>query len=168
MAFSFFTQELAIDLGTANTVIFMNDKKVIDEPSIVAIDKLTGKAKAVGKLAKNMQGKENQDIRTVRPLKDGVIADFDASEMMIREFIKMIILVQISFAYSPLSVAVFSKLPLAFFLSFLVSAQEILDDNVSVITKLSFKSTDFCYSLTKFGFACFFGYDISNGLFHPT
>ncbi len=90
MAFSFFTQELAIDLGTANTVIFMNDKKVIDEPSIVAIDKLTGKAKAVGKLAKNMQGKENQDIRTVRPLKDGVIADFDASEMMIREFIKMI------------------------------------------------------------------------------
>lgn len=90
MAFSFFTQELAIDLGTANTVIFMNDKKVIDEPSIVAIDKLTGKAKAVGKLAKNMQGKENQDIRTVRPLKDGVIADFDASEIMIREFIKMI------------------------------------------------------------------------------
>ncbi|MBQ1708020.1 MAG: rod shape-determining protein [Bacteroidales bacterium] len=90
MAFSFLQQELAIDLGTANTVIFMNDKKVIDEPSIVAIDKLTGKCAAVGTKAKAMQGKENQNIKTVRPLKDGVIADFDASEMMIREFIKMI------------------------------------------------------------------------------
>ena len=57
MAFSFFQQELAIDLGTANTVIFMNDKKVIDEPSIVAIDKLTGKCSAVGTKAKAMQGK---------------------------------------------------------------------------------------------------------------
>jgi rod shape-determining protein MreB len=90
MGFSFWQQELAIDLGTANTVIFMNDKKVIDEPSIVAIDKLTGKCAAVGTKAKAMQGKENQNIRTVRPLKDGVIADFDASEQMIREFIKMI------------------------------------------------------------------------------
>ena len=90
MAFSFLQQELAIDLGTANTVIFMNDKKVIDEPSIVAIDKLTGKCVAVGTKAKAMQGKENQNIRTIRPLKDGVIADFDASEQMIREFIKMI------------------------------------------------------------------------------
>ncbi len=90
MGFSFLQQELAIDLGTANTVIFMNDKKVIDEPSIVAIDKLTGRCMAVGNRAKAMQGKENQNIRTVRPLKDGVIADFDASEMMIREFIKMI------------------------------------------------------------------------------
>jgi rod shape-determining protein MreB len=90
MAFSFLQQDLAIDLGTANTVIFMNDKKVIDEPSIVAIDKLTGKCAAVGTKAKAMQGKENQNIKTVRPLKDGVIADFDASEMMIREFIKMV------------------------------------------------------------------------------
>ncbi|MBQ1753875.1 MAG: rod shape-determining protein, partial [Bacteroidales bacterium] len=90
MAFSFLQQELAIDLGTANTVIFMNDKKVIDEPSIVAIDKLTGKCAAVGTKAKAMQGKENQNIKTIRPLKDGVIADFDASEQMIREFIKMI------------------------------------------------------------------------------
>ncbi|MBR6423420.1 MAG: rod shape-determining protein, partial [Bacteroidales bacterium] len=90
MAFSFLQQELAIDLGTANTVIFMNDKKVIDEPSIVAIDKLTGRCVAVGTKAKAMQGKENQNIRTIRPLKDGVIADFDASEQMIREFIKMV------------------------------------------------------------------------------
>ena len=90
MAFSFLQQELAIDLGTANTVIFMNDKKVIDEPSIVAIDKLTGRCAAVGTKAKAMQGKENQNIKTIRPLKDGVIADFDASEQMIREFIKMI------------------------------------------------------------------------------
>ena len=88
--FSFLQQELAIDLGTANTVIFMKDKKVVDEPSIVAINKLTGKCMAVGNKAKAMQGKENQNIKTVRPLKDGVIADFDASEMMIREFIKII------------------------------------------------------------------------------
>ena len=90
MAFSFLTQELAIDLGTANTVIFMNDKKVIDEPSIVAIDIPTGKPIAVGSAAKLMHGKTNPSIKTVRPLKDGVIADFDAAEIMIREFIKMI------------------------------------------------------------------------------
>ncbi|MBQ0122623.1 MAG: rod shape-determining protein [Bacteroidales bacterium] len=90
MAFSFFTQELAIDLGTANTVIFMNDKKVVDEPSIVAIDKITGKPVAVGTRAKEMHERTSPNIKTVRPLKDGVIADFDASEQMIREFIKMI------------------------------------------------------------------------------
>ncbi len=90
MAFSFLTQELAIDLGTANTVIFMNDKKVIDEPSIIAIDKLTGKPIAVGTRAKQMYERTSPNIKTIRPLKDGVIADFDASEQMIREFIKMI------------------------------------------------------------------------------
>ena len=90
MAFSFFTQELAIDLGTANTVIFMNDKKVVDEPSIVAIDKITGKPVAVGTRAKEMHERTSPNIKTVRPLKDGVIADFDASEQMIREFVKMI------------------------------------------------------------------------------
>lgn len=90
MAFSFLTQELAIDLGTANTVIYMNDKKVIDEPSVVAIDKGTGKAIAVGSKAKEMHERTSPNIKTVRPLKDGVIADFDASEQMIREFIKMI------------------------------------------------------------------------------
>ena len=90
MAFSFLTQELAIDLGTANTVIFQNDKIVLDEPSIVAIDIVTGKPIALGQKEKTMQGKENPKIKTVRPLKDGVIADFDAAEMMIRGFIKQI------------------------------------------------------------------------------
>ena len=90
MAFSFLTPDLAIDLGTANTVIFQNDKIVLDEPSIVAIDIVTGKPIALGQKAKTMQGKENPKIKTVRPLKDGVIADFDAAEMMIRGFIKQI------------------------------------------------------------------------------
>ena len=90
MAFNFLTQELAIDLGTANTVIFMNDKKVIDEPSIVAIDAYTEKPMAVGTRAKLMHERTNPGIKTIRPLKDGVIADFDAAEIMIRELIKMI------------------------------------------------------------------------------
>ena len=89
MAFKFLTQELAIDLGTANTVIFMNDKKVIDEPSIVAIDAYTDKPMAVGTRAKLMHERTNPGIKTIRPLKDGVIADFDAAEIMIRELIKM-------------------------------------------------------------------------------
>ncbi|MBQ0086401.1 MAG: rod shape-determining protein [Bacteroidales bacterium] len=89
MNFSFFSKAVAIDLGTANTVIFMDDKKVIDEPSIIAIDRLSGKVVAVGKKAKEMHEKESPNIRTIRPLKDGVIADFDAAESMIREFIKM-------------------------------------------------------------------------------
>ena len=90
MAFNFLTQELAIDLGTANTVIFRNDKKVIDEPSIVAIDAYTDKPMAVGTRAKLMHERTNPGIKTIRPLKDGVIADFDAAEIMIRELIKMI------------------------------------------------------------------------------
>lgn len=90
MAFSFLTQELAVDLGTANTVILMNDKVVIDEPSIVAFDQKSGRIMAVGETARQMYEKTNQNIRTVRPLKDGVIADFDAAEQMIRGFVKMI------------------------------------------------------------------------------
>ncbi|MDD2242591.1 MAG: rod shape-determining protein [Bacteroidales bacterium] len=90
MAFSFLTQELAIDLGTANTVIFMNDKIVVDEPSIVAIDQITGKPIAYGHTARLMHERTNPNIKTVRPLKDGVIADFNAAEQMIRGFIKMI------------------------------------------------------------------------------
>lgn len=82
------TKEIAIDLGTANTVIIHNDKIVIDEPSIVALDSKTGKLIAVGKKAQQMQGKEHEGIRTVRPLKQGVIADFNAAELMIRGFIK--------------------------------------------------------------------------------
>lgn len=85
-----FTQEIAIDLGTANTLIIHNNKIVIDQPSIVAIERSTGKPIAVGEQAKHMQGKTHEDIKTVRPLKDGVIADFAASEHMIKEFIKKI------------------------------------------------------------------------------
>jgi len=88
--FSFLTQEIAIDLGTANTIIINNDKILVDEPSIVAIDKLTGKLIAIGEKARQMHGKTHDNIRTVRPLRDGVIADFDAAERMIRGMIKMI------------------------------------------------------------------------------
>lgn len=88
--FNAFTQEIAIDLGTANTLIIHNNKIVVDQPSIVAIERSSGKVIAVGEQAKQMQGKTHEDIKTVRPLKDGVIADFAASEHMIREFIKQI------------------------------------------------------------------------------
>lgn len=84
------TQELAIDLGTANTVIFQNDQIVLDEPSIVAIENGNGKMIALGQKAKRMQERENPGIKTVRPLRDGVIADFNAAEMMIRGFIKQV------------------------------------------------------------------------------
>ena len=82
------TKEIAIDLGTANTVIIHNDKIVMNEPSIVALDKRTDKLIAVGTEAQLMQGKENERIRTVRPLRKGVIADFNAAELMIRGLIK--------------------------------------------------------------------------------
>lgn len=84
------TQELAIDLGTANTVIFQNDQIVLDEPSIVALDNNTGKLMALGHQAKLIQDRENPGIKTVRPLRDGVIADFNAAELMIRGFIKQV------------------------------------------------------------------------------
>ena len=67
------TKEIAIDLGTANTIIIHNDKIVIDEPSIVAIDTRTDKLIAVGKEAQLMQGKEPEGIRTIRPLRTGVL-----------------------------------------------------------------------------------------------
>jgi len=88
--FDFLTEEIAIDLGTANTLIIHNDKVVIDSPSIVAKDRVTGKIIAVGNEASLMQGKTHENIKTIRPLKDGVIADFDASEQMINLFIKSI------------------------------------------------------------------------------
>jgi rod shape-determining protein MreB len=88
--FDFMTEDIAIDLGTANTLIIHNDKVVIDSPSIVARDRVTGKIIAVGKEANMMQGKTHENIKTIRPLKDGVIADFDASEKMISMFIKSI------------------------------------------------------------------------------
>jgi rod shape-determining protein MreB len=85
-----FTEEIAIDLGTANTLIIHNDKVVVDSPSIVAIDRTTNKIIAIGNEASMMQGKTHENIRTIRPLKDGVIADFNASEQMISKLIKSI------------------------------------------------------------------------------
>nr|AIF26481.1 hypothetical protein [uncultured bacterium fosmid pJB28H11] len=90
MAFSFLNQELAIDLGTANTIIYQNGQIVLDEPSIVAIDNNSGKCLALGQRAKLMHEKVNPGMRTIRPLRDGVIADFNAAEMMIRGFIKQV------------------------------------------------------------------------------
>jgi len=87
--FKFFTQEIAIDLGTANTLIIQDDQVVVDEPSIVAIDRRTGEAIAVGKKAMMMHEKTHGEIKTIRPLKDGVIADFQAAEAMIEGFINM-------------------------------------------------------------------------------
>jgi len=88
--FSFLTQEIAMDLGTANTIIIHNDKIVVDEPSIVAIDTKTGRLIAIGEEARQMHGKTHENIKTIRPLKDGVIADFNAAEQMIRGMIKLV------------------------------------------------------------------------------
>ncbi|MEA1873032.1 MAG: rod shape-determining protein [Bacteroidota bacterium] len=88
--FSFLTQEIAIDLGTANTIIIYNDKILVDEPSIVALDEKTGEMIAIGHKARQMHGKTHANIKTIRPLRDGVIADFHAAEIMIRGMIKMI------------------------------------------------------------------------------
>ena len=88
--FDFLTEDIAIDLGTANTLIIHNDKVVVDAPSIVAMDRVTGDILAIGHEAMQMHGKTHDNIRTVRPLKDGVIADFKASEHMIREMIKSV------------------------------------------------------------------------------
>ena len=84
-----FTQEVAIDLGTANTIITCNGKTVVDEPSVIALDARSDKVLAVGKVAREMYEKTHPNIRTVRPLREGVIADFYAAEQMIRGFIKM-------------------------------------------------------------------------------
>ncbi len=79
-----FTQEIAVDLGTANTIISTDGKIVVDEPSVVALDGTTGKMIAVGEKAKMMYEKSNASIKTIRPLKDGVIADFNACEQLIK------------------------------------------------------------------------------------
>ena len=88
--FDFLTENIAIDLGTANTLIIHNENVVVDSPSIVSRDRVTNKIIAVGHEAALMQGKTHENIKTIRPLKDGVIADFDASEQMISMFIKNI------------------------------------------------------------------------------
>ena len=88
--FDFFSSDIAIDLGTANTLIIHKEKIVVDEPSIIAIDKTTNKVLAIGRQAMQMHEKTHENIKTIRPLKDGVIADFHAAEQMIRGMIKMI------------------------------------------------------------------------------
>ncbi|MBP5318179.1 MAG: rod shape-determining protein [Paludibacteraceae bacterium] len=90
MGYFSFKQEIAVDLGTANTIIIQNGKIVLDEPSIVALDWRADQLVAIGEKARQMQGKEHDNIRTVRPLRDGVIADFKAAEWMIRGMIQMI------------------------------------------------------------------------------
>ena len=87
--FDFLTEEIAIDLGTANTLIIHNDKVVVDSPSIVARDRISGKIIAVGKEANMMQGKTHENIKTIRPLKDGVIADFVIKEEMVSSSIAL-------------------------------------------------------------------------------
>lgn len=85
---AFFRQELAIDLGTANTVIFKDDNVVLDEPSIIATDTKTGKLMALGTQAQLMEEHNPPGITTIRPLMNGVIADYDAAEMMLTGFIR--------------------------------------------------------------------------------
>lgn len=88
---SFFSADLAIDLGTANTLIHMKGKGIVlNEPSIVAFDRNTKRIVAVGNEAREMLGRTHRDIRTIRPMKDGVIADFEIAEGMLRELIKRI------------------------------------------------------------------------------
>ncbi|MGD9898198.1 MAG: rod shape-determining protein [Calditrichaceae bacterium] len=92
MALSFlnvFTSDIGIDLGTANTLIYVKGKGiVVNEPSIIALEENSDKVVAVGSEARQMLGRTHHDIATIRPLKDGVIADFEANEIMIRELIK--------------------------------------------------------------------------------
>ena len=90
MGFFSFTKEIAMDLGTANTIIISDGKVLVDEPSVVALDRRTEKMIAVGERAKMMYEKTNPDIRTIRPLRDGVIADFNACEQRMRGLIKKI------------------------------------------------------------------------------
>ncbi len=85
-----FTNDIAIDLGTANTLVYIKGKGIVlNQPSVVALDKSTGKVFAVGADAKKMLGKTHDQIAAIRPMKDGVIADFEVTEYMLREFIKI-------------------------------------------------------------------------------
>ncbi|GGG22939.1 rod shape-determining protein [Pontibacter amylolyticus] len=86
----FFREDIAIDLGTANFLVMQGDKVVVDEPSIVAYSRSSGKVLAIGHKAMQMEGKAHEDIRIVRPMKDGVIADFHAAEHMMKGMLEMI------------------------------------------------------------------------------
>lgn len=87
--FNFFSSDLAIDLGTANTLIYARNRGIVlSEPSIVAINKITNRVQAVGKEAKEMLGRTPGNIVAIRPMKDGVIADFEVTEKMLLHFIR--------------------------------------------------------------------------------
>jgi rod shape-determining protein MreB len=87
----FFSTDLAMDLGTANTLVFVKGRGIVlNEPSVVAVDKATGKVLAVGSDAKLMLGRTPDEINAVRPLKDGVIADFEITEDLLREFVQRV------------------------------------------------------------------------------
>ena len=88
--FNLLTSQIAIDLGTANTLIMHKDRIVVDEPSIIALHRVSGKVLAIGHKAQQMHEKTNEHIKTIRPLRDGVIADFSAAELMIRGLIKLL------------------------------------------------------------------------------
>ncbi|MCH7722577.1 MAG: rod shape-determining protein [Bacteroidetes bacterium] len=89
--FDLFATDIAIDLGTANTLIYVKGKGIVlNEPSIVAFDKNTKRIIALGNKAKEMLGREHKEIRVTRPMRDGVIADFEIAEGMIRAFIKKV------------------------------------------------------------------------------
>ncbi|WP_156900427.1 rod shape-determining protein [Anaerovorax odorimutans] len=91
MFMKFFTKDMGIDLGTANTLIYVKGKGIlIDEPSVIAMDKYTKKILAVGKEAKEMLGKAPNTISVIRPLQDGVISDFEMTAAMLREFVKKV------------------------------------------------------------------------------
>lgn len=91
MANSFIGRDMAVDLGTANTLVYVRGKGVlVDEPSVVALNQTTGEVLAVGHEAKRMLGRTPDNITAIRPLKDGVIADFEATEQMLRYFIQQV------------------------------------------------------------------------------
>ena len=87
----YFSNDIGIDLGTANTLVYVKDKGIVlREPSVVALDTATRKVRAVGDEAKRMLGRTPGNITAIRPMKDGVIADFDVTEAMLRHFIQSV------------------------------------------------------------------------------
>ena len=87
----YFSNDIGIDLGTANTLVYVKDKGIVlREPSVVALDTATRKVRAVGDEAKRMLGRTPGNITAIRPMKDGVIADFDVTEAMLRYFIRKV------------------------------------------------------------------------------
>lgn len=85
------SKDMGIDLGTANTLVYVSGKGIVlEEPSVVAIDRKTEEPRAVGRAAKNLLGRAPENVDALRPLKDGVIADFDATEVMLKEFVRRV------------------------------------------------------------------------------